>query len=231
MAIYVSSVHSHLYLELSNSDDITRVMLESEQGLWIFAEINSCIELLPTLLQSSNTIKRDINDSPQHYHFFTKEKNWFHCTKRCTCLWLKQGYPWYLCGFSSQSANTQVPWGSLSELWQSGFHPENLVPTRRTKQFRGKQASLDLHLKDSTDSTHFHIIKQWPLSKNEKKKKHLWDVWYGLTKSRADPPPKYSIIIHNFVPWKVNQILSLDCVHGFSSYYNRLIDQIHFVHF
>lgn len=29
--------------------------------------------------------------------------------------------------------------------------------------------------------------------------------WNGLTKSRADPPPKYSIIIHNFVPWKTDQ--------------------------
>ena len=40
------------------------------------------------------------------------------------------------------------------------------------------------------------VLEQWTMNEDR------------LTKSRADPPPKYSIIIHNFVPWKVKQILA-----------------------
>lgn len=44
--------------------------------------------------------------------------------------WHLRCYLWYLCGFSFQSADTQVPSGSLWGLWQSVFHPAHLVPTR-----------------------------------------------------------------------------------------------------
>lgn len=40
-----------------------------------------------------------------------------------------QPHLWYLCEFSSQSADTRVLSGSLAESWQSEFHPERRVPT------------------------------------------------------------------------------------------------------
>lgn len=157
-----------------------------------------------------------------HYCFYTKiiynsvkerEITAYKVTV-CTSLYL-----WYLCGFSFQSADTRVLSGSLLELWRFAFHPGRLVPTRRT----GKSGDTwDFGLNFVRWSRYYtsenchkgQQIKVFEVKSSLNRSFTL--IWLILTKSRADPPPKYSIIIHNFVPWKINQEVSQSC-----SSYNR----------
>ena len=118
------------------------------------------------------------------------------------CGGMHHFYLWYLCGFSFQSADTQVLSGSLGELWQSVFHPVHLVPTRWTDQLQGT-----VHFKWRKKT--LHICDIFGTVKMEFKSNYSFILfWHRLTKSKADPPPKYSIIIHNFVPWNWNQQFS-----------------------
>ena len=67
-------------------------------------------------------------------------------------IFTQSSYLWYLCGSSSQSADTPDPWGSLSGSWQSGSHPERRAPSLQQKTTKKKRKRKKIWLISDSDS-------------------------------------------------------------------------------